>query len=394
MRAADTTKSASLRVRQRLTEFFATLDLGAELAETMRSDQESLPPLLQEVFGSQEGLAKAAGEFSSLKGRFKDKPELVRLVEALLATDPAKFLMLTHLHRQLRFTNVELIHFLFDSSQLDNISYYEEIMRTDTQFGIVYRKLVGSTRWQGYISPAEAEVARLATLKKAVSAYLGPEDNCWNLWRSRIKTDHSVRTRIAAFVAHNEDLALLIEQGTVETALQRSLRTVNVEMVKKERGRYAQRRVREILSRNGFVEHNYGTQDLEELERSLQSVPEEKLPRLAYTAEVKWASAAKKFDFALIGRRRIGFVLEVNYFSTSMSKIREVLVHFKELKITCSDRYRLIYVTDGVGWLELAKDLRGMLEFEAQQVREDETPFLMNLRTFEQNLQRIKTVIQ
>lgn len=49
---------------------------------------------------------------------------------------------------------------------------------------------------------------------------------------------------------------------------------------------------------------------------------------------------------SLVGRRCIGFP-EVSYFSASMSNVREVLASFREL-LACSDRYRFIYVTDGV----------------------------------------------
>ncbi len=389
----ESSSISSRRVRTRLAEFFATLDLGAELAETVRPDIFS--SFLRKVFGSRDGLTKAAANFSGLRGHFRDKAELVGLVENLLAADPRNFLLLAHLHRQLRFTNIELVHFFFDTSRLDNLEYYSQLVHDDPEFGSAYQKLASSKKWQGHFSGAEDRLVRLATFKKSIAGYLGSEEKCWHLWRSRIEMDPGVRQRISHFVVNNEDLAQIIDQNAVETTLDRSLRTVNVEMVKKERGSYAPRKVREILASNGFVEHEYGTRNIQELERVLQTESMTGNPYLGYTTEVSWKEVSKKFDFVLVGKSHIGFVLEVNYYSTSMSKIREVVAHFKELKRRCVERYRLIYVTDGVGWLNLGKDVLGMLEFEAKETKNgDQIPFLMNLRIFEEYISRIKAAMK
>src|SRR3990172_12118453 len=88
--------SSSRRIRTRLVEFFATLDLGAELAETMRSSE--VPQFLRRVFGPGDGLKEAAAKFSNLRGRFADRVDLVGLVDKLLKEEPRNFLVLSHLH--------------------------------------------------------------------------------------------------------------------------------------------------------------------------------------------------------------------------------------------------------------------------------------------------------
>ncbi len=393
MQSVDRTSRASIPseiVRKRITEFFATLDIGAELAETVRPETNALPPLLMKMFGTRERLEAASTQLSRLKDNYTDKSDLINQVAALLGKDPALFLVLAHILRQLRFTNVELIHFMFDTKRLNDPQYYEHLAQSDSKFDNIVRRFERSKNWLKYTKDSDSQVARIATFKKASSAYLGPEEQCWDLWRSRVDTDPEVRHRIASFVVNNEDVSDLIQQNTVNTFLQRSLRTVNVEMVKKERGGYAPRKVREILTRAGFVEHDYGTTDISQLEGLLRGRPPTELPNFGYATEITWVQGVKKFDFVLVGRSEIGFVIEVNYFTTSMSKIREVLSHFKELKEACSEKYRLIFVTDGVGWLDLTKDLERMIQFEIEQrSAHDKVPFLMNLATLEGNIAQI-----
>ncbi|MEM3705705.1 MAG: DpnII family type II restriction endonuclease, partial [Candidatus Bathyarchaeia archaeon] len=89
---------------------------------------------------------------------------------------------------------------------------------------------------------------------------------------------------------------------------------------------------------------------------------------------------------------KVKFVIETNYFTTSMSKIREVVRHFMELKKSCMGKYKLIYITDGMGWFGLAKDVKRMLEFEIEEQKKEpsQVRFLMNLEIFRQNIDLIK----
>ncbi len=225
--------------------------------------------------------------------------------------------------------------------------------------------------------------------------YLGCESSRWPLWKARIENDFTVSRRIGEFVVRNEDLTRLIETGSIRNSLERSLRTVNVEIVKRERGEYGARKVKEILEEAGFVLEPYDdVKDVEDLESSIKNQrtlvvgPSEHI----YTTEKLWKKEEKRFDFVLISKRRIQFVIETNYFTTSMSKIREVVRHFIELKRVCRGKYRLIYITDGMGWFGLTKNVEKMLEFEIEEERREPSsvPFLMNLELLRRNISLIK----
>lgn len=386
---------AARDVYQRLAEFYSTLDLTCEIPTTMATG--GVTPFLKEAFSSEDAFWRTVESIQNLKGRYTTEEELIDRVAELIKGDPRVFLILAHLHRQLRFTNLELIHFFFDRDEINNVDYYERLLKTDPVFKEQFEKTCRSKKWKSYIGKSYLgfdDVARLATFKKVVASYTGSEEDCWPLWKARIENDATVSRRIAEFVVRNEDLKELIENNTVRSSLERSLRTVNVELIKRERGEYASRRVREILENSDFVFKPYEKiSDIEDLEVFLKTQNTlQSEPRYVYTTEKLWRKEDKRFDFVLIANNRIQFVVETNYFTTSMSKIREVVHHFIELKRACRGKYRLIYITDGMGWFGLVKNVKEMLNFEIEEHKLDPSPipFLMNLELFRRNIEKIK----
>jgi tRNA isopentenyl-2-thiomethyl-A-37 hydroxylase MiaE len=361
---------------------------------------EGITPFLEEIFENEQNFWKMADGLQNLKGKYSSDTELIEKIVQLLRQDARYFLVLAHLHRQLRFTNLELMHFFFNREKLDDLQYYSDLLK-DEAFKERFEKTTSSKKWNSYVgtldpknSGKDNEDILLASLKKAMDAYLNSEKTCWPMWSARIRNDPSVAQRISEFVEKKEDLKKLVETDTVRSSLLRSLRTVNVEILKRERGEYASRKVKEILEKAGFVFEPYPkAKDVKDLESTIKtSQPVGKTSSFIYTCEKLWKEQDKRFDFALVSKNHIQFVVEVNYFTTSMSKIREVVRHFMELKKACREKYRLIYITDGMGWFGLAKDVKKMLEFETDELKIEPSkiPFLMNLKTFEQNIDAIK----
>jgi len=388
---------SSPSIQKRLQEFFATLDLKCEMPETVIT--ESITPFLKKVFDKESNFWIAAEKIQELKGKYQTEDDLISKIAELLKDDPRYFLLLTHLHRQLRFTNLELVHFLFDQDKLEDVNYYLRLLEEDETFKNQYYKVLKSKKWKEYLGIVDIQKCNtetlVATFKKVLMSYIGSESKCWPLWKSRIENDADVRYRIAMFLIKNEDLKNLIDDDNVKAALGRSLRTVNVEIQKRERGEYGSRRVREILESAGFIYDAFTNfKEMEELEDFLSSKKtfDLKENEYIYTTEKLWKKENKRFDFVLIANRRVHFVIETNYFTTSMSKIREVVRHFMELKKACRGKYKLIYITDGMGWFGLVKSVKEMLEFEMeeQKIEQSRIPFLMNLELFRKNIELIK----
>jgi hypothetical protein len=389
--------------RARLIEFFSTLDLKCEIQSATKST--GLSPFLVEKFGSSENFWAYAKQLQGLvKTNLTDK-ELISQVAAMLTSDALYFLVLMHLHRQIRFTNVELVNALFDADKFNDIQYYRRLVREDQDFEATVKKVSKSKGWISYVGAfsfsdqstltsedrreVNEEIA-LACFKKAVTKYLGSEKKCWSLWEARIHRDQHAPMRVAKFAVENEDLKEVITEKAVVSALARSLRIVNVEVLKRNRGEYGSKRVREILESAGFKLQDSEASDIQEIERKLPTSSE-----YLYLSEVPWKEQDKVFDFVLARRGKIGFVIESNYYTTSMSKIREVVKHFRELKIACRGKYRLIYITDGMGWFNLMKTVNAMLEFEEEEMKIEPTeiPYLMSLEQFRRDMPQIKATM-
>lgn len=396
------------KITKKLSEFLATLELETELPETSVSGE--LLPFLEKVFEKEENFWRFAESLQNLKGTYKTKEELIEKISEMLRSQPEYFLVLTHLHRQKRFTNVELVHMLFDQESLDDLSYYNSLMKSDQDFKRVVERTRAGKKWTSYVGKIDAgssEDSVLASFKKAVSLYLGSEDVRWKRWKSRIENDPTVSKRIAEFVVRNEDLEQLIEGDVVVSALERSLRIVNVETIKQERGEYGSRRVEEILTSAGFAFRTYDKmKDIGELEEFLESqktlvdmknrfiFTKEKDLRITETDKTR--KKDKRVDFVLISKGKVKFVIETNYFTTSMSKVGEVVENFMKLKEACGERHRLIYITDGVGWFGKVADIKKMIEFEIEQKKTDPSPveFLMNLEMLRRNMDLIKSQME
>jgi hypothetical protein len=381
-------------VRKRLAEFYASLDLACELPD--RFTAIGLTPFLLKQFGSEEEFWRLTEKLRELKARAKDVDTLASQLAALIKGEPRYFLILMHLHRQIRFTNLELVHLLFNADQLNNHSYYIELMKQDPVFSEAAKRQQSSRDWVSYVGPMEYGTpgpSSMASFKKVVASYVGDEGSCWRKWQSRILRDPSVPLRIARFLVKNEDFDHLVKEDSIISALKRSLRTVNVEIVKRERGEYGARRVSEILKAAGLVHDPYrDAKTLEDLEQQLrQSTLIQAQGQFVYTTEKRWAAEDKRFDFVLTSQRKAQFVIETNYFTTSMSKIREVVKHYKDLRQACLRKgYRLLYVTDGIGWLSLAKTLAEMIALDDSIGVPGKVPFLMNLAMLQNWIEKIK----
>jgi hypothetical protein len=345
---------------QRLTEFFATLDVAGD--EPIGKPAGALPETLRPAFPDAKEFYDLLGQVQAVGSRAHDVPSQKHILALILENDPRLFLVLSHLHRQIRFTNVEIARTLFDPKRLDDPDYYTGALTRDPEFRRAYSK---ARKWRELeLSGVNSRTGTLAAGKKAISGYMGSEERCWELWLSRIRSDPETRERVIDYLFDHEDLGELIQEGAIEQALRRSLRTTNVEKVKSLRGTFGAGKIRRILQEGGFTstDHEGEQSDISDLP---QLAKRNALVGPLFASEVNWEKE-KRFDFALFNQREVRFVVETTYYSTSMSKIGEVIKHFEDLRAKCADSFHLFFLTDGIGWFGKVKDIRRMLGFGAE----------------------------
>jgi hypothetical protein len=155
-------------IQQRMSQFYATLDLKCEIPEGQV--KEGITDYLEKVFQGEKNFWASADRFQGLRGKYTSENELIEKVAALLREDARNFLVLAHLHRQLRFTNLELIHFFFDRERLDDVGYYSKLLKLDNIFKSQFEKIASSASWTSYVGTVDFETingeALLSSLKK------------------------------------------------------------------------------------------------------------------------------------------------------------------------------------------------------------------------------------
>ncbi|MFQ6061254.1 MAG: DpnII family type II restriction endonuclease, partial [Thermoplasmata archaeon] len=375
-------------VEERLTRFFSKLDLDCE-PSCYVSPREGLPKSLGHSFRSIREIDELAKDIQDLKGTYSSREELVAAIAKKLKEKPLVFLFFMHLFRQIRFTNVELIHFMFDRKRLGDLGYHRALLQSSTIFRSKVQSMLRREPWKSFAGGMkeqkksqvlwstypEDEKVLLSLFKKAVSMYIGDEQRHSAMWLERVRTDEDVRQRIAEFLVDGEDLGHVIEHDMVGPLFDRSVATLNVEEVKAKRGKLGSEKVRDVLQKNGFVYKDFGEiVELDDVQRELEAGSY--TDAYIYTVEKKLdigpRERGKVFDFVLCSPSGVQYVIETNYYTTAMSKIREVVENFKRLNIACKEHdFPLIYITDGVGWLSLMKPVREMIEFDLEQIHKE-----------------------
>lgn len=396
-------------VDRRLAEFYSHIDLDCKPSYGVSSTR-GLPFSLTHSFRSLQEIKGLAKSVQDLKGSYSTESQLMSVISNQMERKPLMFMFFMHLFRNKRFTNVELVDFMFDRKKLDNVEYYRGLVQSSRIFRSKVQNALRREPWKSQIASMkekdkskvlwsehpEDERLLLAIFKKAVSMYLDNERTCGAMWLERVRDNSDVRERTAKFLVKNENLRHVIESDMIDPLFHRNVSALNVEEIKAKRGRLGSRKVEKILIQNDFERRDFESTTVKGIEEELRT-GNHKEPFM-YGVEKRLATApgerGKILDFVLCSQSGVEFVIETNYYTTSMSKIREVVDNFKRLSQACNDQgYPLIYITDGVGWFRLMKPVREMIEFDFRQMKSNRdrgVPFLMNIGIFDDWVSRIK----
>lgn len=374
------------RGNRKVLEFLSTLDISGD--PPRRAEFEGIPAALETEFGDEHALLKRATELQSELASTPDDSELLSKLTTRVVAEPRDFLLIMYTIRQIRLTNLELVRILFDPDRLNEARYYGQLCEEDDGFRAVFDRLASKSGLSRSDLGTDDLVA-LAIGKQAVHSYLASGEKAWTKWEARIRSDHNVAKRFAEFAVRIEGFGQLARDGAVVQTLRRSIRTANVETVKALRGKFGANRVKEMLLRSGFIDtdrpgHHNALGDLEG--PSLRRVDDG--PFLA--SEVSGESR-KRFDFALFGSKGLRYLIETTYYTTSMSKVGEVVKDFTSLRNAVGSTAHLFFITDGIGWFGRTKDVEEMLMLNPSGPTSNvELPFLLNLAQFERQIPRIK----
>lgn len=193
-------------IDSQVVDFLGTLDVGGDKPNA--PSEEIRNRLHAKEFSSRDEFFQLARQIQQLGTAATTDEGIISGVIGLVRRDARFFLVLMHLHRNIRFTNLELVRILFDSERLDDVGYYHLLAQSDLAFSRAWRSAHASPEWAA--GSSNRDHFELAVGKRVVWGYLDEEKDVWELWKSRINSDPEVARRLAEFVVRVEDLGELI----------------------------------------------------------------------------------------------------------------------------------------------------------------------------------------
>lgn len=276
----------------------------------------------------------------------------IELLAKKLEEFPKIYDIVEEVFQMSRFSNVQIINFLFDTWKLNYLS--EEELRSYSKTYIFYfeNALPNNTFIKIYDKvDCDDSIARL---KIAINLYTEKCIKNKELLHYHITNSVGSRLRISWYFISNLWLNTFLQWLDLEKYLKNKRNPIDSKMIS---GKYGSIRIKKILEENGFIN---GDKLVKSTTLSLNIDWLEESKFYFFTEKnLEWAikrkdKKLKKFDFILVKNNTVFFLIETNYFSTNWTKIGINQWEYVDLYEDLKEIYPNIYfswITDGNYWL-------------------------------------------
>ena len=288
----------------------------------------------------------------------------IKSVENLLKKFPKTFDIFEQLFQLFRFTNTQLIHFLFDIDIMNysdsSINYVEKTLKVDKNLEKIFNKKI-SVIDSGDLS----ELQRIKIFKESLILFIKRFTSGKNKFKNRhylydrIMSDIDTRTRISSYLVNNLRLSDFLISINIENFLKNKRIPFDTKNI---HGNYGHIRINSILQENNIsnVDNELSEVSISELQpNQLNShqflkgwtfCTEKKIEGIKVTKTHK----PKRFDFIIMNDSKIKYVIETNFYSSQGTKIgineKEYIDLNNDIKESHPD-IKFLWVTDGNYWL-------------------------------------------
>jgi len=286
---------------------------------------------------------------------------------------PRSFIIFQQMFQLMRFTNAQLIHFVFDTVKLNSldINAIHEYMILNLKYDLEFRKMYLKTinrglKFDEFIGNMEQYDRKylIATFKLAISKYIDKIIKDFSILESRITKsefeDFSIR--FSNYLLNNLGLNEMLGGINIE----RYLRNKRIPLdAKSLHGNYPRIKIVKILEVNGYKNIDYilseaGIHTLKlDLQRQIGTsvlgndkifCTERYIEGIIKTRDNK----PKKFDLIIFSGHKPKYLFEMNFYSTEGTKIginqNEYIDLNNYIKSNFSD-FKFYWITDGNYWL-------------------------------------------
>jgi len=287
--------------------------------------------------------------------------------------NPHSFIIFQEIFQLLRFTNAQLIHFVFDIVKLNsnNINAIYEYMilnlKHDVEFRNIYLKLIDSNlKYEDLIANLNKYSKKylVANFKVTVSQYISKIVKNFNILKKRITKsefeDFSIR--FSNYILNNLQLNKILAAIDVEKFIQNKKIPVDIKTL---HGNYPKIKIKRILEDNGYhnidgILNNYGIRTLKHklnlqidtglIKNNKIFCTERFIEGIIKTRDNK----PKKFDLIIFSNYRPKYLFEINFYSTEGTKIGINQNEYIDLNTYIKNNFsnfKFYWITDGNYWL-------------------------------------------
>lgn len=286
---------------------------------------------------------------------------------------PRSFIIFQNIFQLLRFTNAQLIHFVFDVVKLNSLNIaaiYEYMilnLKHDLEFRKIYLKTINQKlEYNNFISHTNQYDKKylIAVFKLTVSKYINMILNDFDILEARIKKsefeDFSIR--FSNYLLNNLKLNETLDAINIEKYLRNKRIPLDTKSL---HGNYPKIKIGKILESNGYknIDHllnNAGIKTLKHDLREQLNDPVIKNSKIFCTEryidkiiKIK-DKKPKKFDLIIFNDSKPKYLFEINFYSTEGTKIGINQNEYIDLNDYIKKKFGYFifcWITDGNYWL-------------------------------------------
>jgi len=293
-----------------------------------------------------------------------------KLIE-LLSEYPRLFDIFEQIFQSFRFTNTQLINFLFNIDILNTldeekiINYLIQNLEKDENFKKIFdsslrKNNIHYSNFGELVSIKNDLLIKL--FKEAIVAHIKSASNKRGKIYSRIKNIENVRIRLAYYLFKNLKLNEMLESIDLKSYLKNKRIPKDIKTI---HGKFGTIKLANIIVKAGIInadkrfkqlnikqvnKNTYINKDLAEFKGKWIFVTEKYIGDILKRKQKK----LKKFDFIILYDLKTKFAIETNFYSTSGSKIGINEEEYIDLNDEVKEKLpniSFIWVTDGNYWL-------------------------------------------
>lgn len=356
---------------------------------------------IQDEFGEANiDIEKLSKEIEKLQSR---KDWNIGNLSDYVQTNPKSFIVIQGLFQMIRFTNAQMIHFIFDVAKMNssNIEAVYEYaiynLKNDPSLQKMFLKKINPKIELNTILSEPQKYSKkliIATFKKVVSDYVGDASDNFDILEKRFakKEFGDFSVRFSNYVLDNLKLNQML--GAVDIKEYLRIKRIPKD-TKSIHGNYCKMKIQDVLDKNNIinVDNDLKKKGIKSLKTDVNYISNGILPkgRLYCTEKcidginkVK-GGKPKKFDVIIFSNGIIKHVFEMNFYTTEGTKIGINEDEYVELHDSIKKRNDLKFhwITDGNYWLtqQGEKRYKNLINrFEN----------ILNINTFIDNLEEFK----